>query len=355
MPSGCLLRLHAHAPQILHHRVDAVRLLDAQLCASRTVSPSSVAAPSTASTGISSISAAVSALGNGAAAQLRSTPPRFRPSARRSRLSRFGMRILAPMPRQKIEQRRARRDSIPRRGWSAASPAPAARPPGKTPPRKDPPAPPVSRPSRRGRPASAICGRSTVRSAPNSRSAISVWSRERTGSVTVVSPFREQAGEQHARLHLRARHRQRVIDRPQRAGPRSPAAETVPRAPGCDAPICAERLHDAPHGPPRKRFVPEDAAPQTAALPEFRRACEWSSRNCPRPDPPPARAARRARGRGSSLPCPRLFHLDAQRLARTPAWNGNPRRWNNSGSAWSLPRWRRSWHSGVRSICRRAA
>ena len=39
-----------------------------------------------------------------------------------------------------------------------------------------------------GRPATVIFRRSTATSAPNSRSAISVWSRERAGSVTEVAP-----------------------------------------------------------------------------------------------------------------------------------------------------------------------
>ena len=45
-----------------------------------------------------------------------------------------------------------------------------------------------SRPVSRGRPVTVIFRRSTATSAPNSRSAISVWSRDRAGSVTDVAP-----------------------------------------------------------------------------------------------------------------------------------------------------------------------
>ena len=45
----------------------------------------------------------------------------------------------------------------------------------------------------------------------------SVWSRVASGSITVVTPGRVEAGEQHRRLHLRRGHRRSVDDR-QRIG-----------------------------------------------------------------------------------------------------------------------------------------
>jgi len=96
MPSGSS-RLHAEAPQIVHHRANPVRLLDAKFARIAHPQPSSVAATEHASTGISSISAAVSAPSTVRPSD-QNAAPRCRRSTRRLQLSSVGMRILAPMP-----------------------------------------------------------------------------------------------------------------------------------------------------------------------------------------------------------------------------------------------------------------
>ena len=52
---------------------------------------------------------------------------------------------------------------------------------------------------------------------PAAASIRSVWSRLAAGSATVVAPSAARRGEQHARLDLRAGHRQLVVDRAQAA------------------------------------------------------------------------------------------------------------------------------------------
>jgi len=69
-------------------------------------------------------------------------------------------------------------------------------------------------------------------------------------------PLREQAGKQYAGFHLRARHRHFVLDSLQVPAPDVQRWAVVGRSGDLRAHRC-ERLHDARHGPSRKRFVAE--------------------------------------------------------------------------------------------------
>ena len=134
----------------------------------------------------------------------------------------------------------------------------------------------AARPGRRRR--GVAC---RVTRTPAASSISSVWSRVGSGSTTVVWPRRVQAGEQHARLHLRARHRQLVADPAQLAALDRRAA-ACRRSSRRVAPICAQRLGDrapsgggaatrrrsARSGPPGRRGSRRAAAASVPALPQ---------------------------------------------------------------------------------------
>ena len=84
----------------------------------------------------------------------------------------------------------------------------------------------------------------------------SVWSRLRVRSVTLVRPVGQQAGDQHARLHLRAGHRQLVVDPGQRRR----------RAPGTGRSAPRGRRASRPSGPAARPPVDGAAADRLVAV-----------------------------------------------------------------------------------------
>ena len=293
--------------------------------ASRTVSPSSLAAPSTASTGISSISAAV--------ASFSMMPPRTAECSTSISPDQLAVGALqlqdlarrAPIAGQQIEQRRAggvqphaadgqrragheqRRHDEERRRGEVRRHAHFA--PGQL-------RAPVERDRLRA-----------PRKSPR-RTRASAISRVVARAHRLAHrshALGEEPRQQHARLHLRARHRQRVIDRPQRRRPGSRAAGTARRAPRSRAPISRQRLHDALHGPARKRLVPRDPAAERLRRQDPGEHADGGAgvagievrRRRAQPVEPPA-ADRHLR--------PALLDLDAERAAGSPASSGNPPR-----------------------------
>ena len=95
--------------------------------------------------------------------------------------------------------------------------------------------------------------------APKPFSIFSVWSRVMTGSITVVTPRRVQAGEQHRRLHLRRGHRHAVADRRGgfRSAQRDRHAVAGRRLQHLHAHF-AQRIEHAAHRPLRQRGVADE-------------------------------------------------------------------------------------------------
>ena len=203
--------------------------------ASLTVSPSPVAAPSTASTGISSMSAAVRPPAIVAAAQFGMLHQQI---AHQLAVAAFQIEDANPSshPHQKIEQRRARRvqphpadgQRRPRRqqrGHNEKGRRRQVRRRHQFPPRQ------LRPPRHRDLPALHGDLRAEF---PQRDFGVIARPRRLRNRCRALG---KEARQQHARLHLRARHRQRVIDGPQSARPGSPAAETGPRAPRWSLPF----------------------------------------------------------------------------------------------------------------------
>ena len=75
--------------------------------------------------------------------------------------------------------------------------------------------------------------------APNSARASSVWSRVRTGSIDGSHAVGKQSSEQDGGLHLRAGHRQRVLDRRETRAVNLQAARSRLRAPRSARPFAS--------------------------------------------------------------------------------------------------------------------
>ena len=139
--------------------------------------------------------------------------------------------------------------------------------------------------------------------APAAASISSVWSRVGTGSTTVVAPVRVEPGEQDARLHLRARHRQLVADPAQLAALDRRAA-AVRRSSRPSAPISAQRRGDPVDRPAAQRLVARSAR---SGRPGPRGSLRAAAASCPSCRSRSARRARagRAGRRRRRAACPR--------------------------------------------------
>ena len=188
-----------------------------------------------------------------------------------------------------------------------------------------------SRPVSLGRPVSVILPRSTCTSAPNSRRAISVWSRERTGSVTEVAPSANSPANSTHVFTWALATGQRVVDGPQRAPWISSGGNCSSRARDARAHF-GQRLHDAPHGPARERFIAADARAKRLRGEDAGEHADGGAGVAGVQIARRVRASRRGPCPRSRTRFPRLRSRFPAR-ARTPAWNGNPRRWSNCGCA----------------------
>ena len=161
----------------------------------------------------------------------------------------------APIAPQDVDDRAARRvhaDAVQAQlgvGMDRAGDQPEGRrrDVARDPSRRSPAPPALPRPSSATAPSGAV--RLARPATPRARSIRSVWSRVATASRTVVRPSAREAREQDRRLHLRARHGRRRVDRPG-AGcdrPRSAAGGSRSAAAVERGAHRAQRLDDTSH------------------------------------------------------------------------------------------------------------
>ena len=347
-PVRQLLHLDAHAPEVLRHGGDAVGLLDAQLArvAHREPLFARRAQHGQHRDLVDQRRGSVSSRSRRRAPAECST--RISPTSSPLTLSSIQDPHPRAHPRQHVEQRASAWGSAPRRGWSSDEPGTSSAATMKNAAEERSEGTASSRPVSAGRPGARSPAASTAISAPNSRSAISVWSRERTGSAHGGHALGEQRPPA-ARTSSPARSPPAACNRS--GAERAPwisSGGNCPSRAAIAAPISRQRLHDARHGPARKRFVPRDAARERLRRQDARRACGWWSRSCRRPDSPPARAARPS-------PLPRITTSVPRSSISTPSAAQAPQRRVAvrpgrvvARCAFRPPRSRRSSRSGAR-------